>query len=90
MAPDTFTKVYTLRADIILNSNFNNYYVNGWHWALRTRSNKSQESFLFDTRATVCIIGLQVAKDNNLKISKLKSPRNIIEVSGAPLDIVGE
>ena len=41
------------------------------------RSNKSRESFLFDTGATVCIIGLEVAKDNNLKISKLKSPRNI-------------
>ena len=54
------------------------------------RSNKSRESFLFDTGATVCIIGLEVAKDNNLKISKLKSPRNIIKASGAPFDIVGE
>ena len=42
------------------------------------RSNKSRESFLFDTGATVCIIDLDVAKDNNLKISKLKSQRNII------------
>ena len=31
-----------------------------------------------------------MAKDNNFKINKLKSPRNIIEASGAPLDIVGE
>ena len=34
------------------------------------------------------IIGLQVAKDNGLKISKLRTPRNIIEASGAKLDIV--
>ena len=50
------------------------------------RSNKSRESFLFDTGATVCIIGLEVAKDNNLKISKLTSPRNIIKASGAQLE----
>ena len=49
------------------------------------RSNQSQEQFLFDTGATVCIIGLEVAKDNNLKISKLTRPRNIIEASGRHL-----
>ena len=31
-----------------------------------------------------------MAKDNGLKISKLKTPRNIIEASGAKLDIVGQ
>ena len=54
------------------------------------RSNQARNTFLFDTGATVCIIGLEVARDNNLKISKLKSPRNIIEASGAKLDIVGQ
>ena len=44
---------------------------------------------LFNTDATVGIIGLQVAKDNGSKISKLKTPRNIIVASGAKLDIVG-
>ena len=29
------------------------------------RSNKARESFLFDTGATVFIIGLEVARDNN-------------------------
>ena len=46
------------------------------------RSNQSQEQFLFDTGASVCIIGWEVAKDNKLKINKLTSPRNIIEASG--------
>ena len=51
---------------------------------------KNEETFLFDTGATVSIIGLQVAKDNGLKISKLRTPRNIIEASGGKLDIVGQ
>ena len=54
------------------------------------RSNQSQEQFLFDTRATVCIIGLEVVRDNKLKINKLTSPKNIIEASGRPLDIIGQ
>ena len=54
------------------------------------RSNQAQETFLFDTGATVSIIGLQVAEDNGLQISKLKTPRNIIEASGANLNIVGQ
>ena len=49
-----------------------------------------RKTFLFDTGATVNIIGLEVARDNGLKISKLKTPRNIIEASGAKLDIVGQ
>ena len=33
------------------------------------RSNQAQETFLFDTGATVSIIGLQVARDNSYPIS---------------------
>ena len=40
------------------------------------------ETFLFDTGATVSIIGLEVAKDNKLLVYKL-------EASGSRLDIVG-
>ena len=54
------------------------------------RSNQAREMFLFNTGATVSIIGLEVARDNGLKMSKLKNPRNIIEASGAKLDIVGQ
>ena len=36
---------------------------------INCRSDQSQEQFLFDTGATVCIIGLEVPKDNNLKQS---------------------
>ena len=49
------------------------------------RSNQSQEQFLFDTGVTVCIIGLEVAREN-----KWRSPKNIIEASGRPLDIIGQ
>ena len=48
------------------------------------------EIFLCDTGATVSIIGLQVAKDNGLKVNRLKTPRKIIEISGGTLDIVGQ
>ena len=37
------------------------------------RSNQAWETFLFDTGATVSIIGLEVARDNGLKISKLNA-----------------
>ena len=47
------------------------------------------ETFLFDTWATVSIIGLQVAKDNELLVNKLDTPCNIVEASGSRLDIVG-
>ena len=33
---------------------------------------------------------MEVAKDNKIKINKLTSPRNIIEASGRPLDIIGQ
>ena len=46
--------------------------------------------FLFDTGASVSIIGQKVAKDNQLNETKLTTPRNIFEASGAPLDIIGE
>ena len=47
------------------------------------------ETFLFDMGATVSIIGQQVATDNHLSVNKLDSPRNIVEASGAKLDIIG-
>ena len=50
----------------------------------------NEETFLFDNGATVSIIGLQVAKENGLKISRLKTPRKIVEASGRTLDIVGQ
>ena len=46
------------------------------------------EVFLFDTGASVSIIGQQVARDNQLHVTKLTTPRNIVEASGAPLDII--
>ena len=36
------------------------------------------------------IIGLQVARDNKLKIKRLKTPSKIIDASGGQLDIVGQ
>ena len=48
------------------------------------------EVFLFDTGTSVSIIGQQVAKDNQLHVTKLNTPRNIVEASGEPLDIIGE
>ena len=40
------------------------------------------ENFLFDTRATVSIIGEQIAKSNNLVINRLDTLCNIVEASG--------
>ena len=37
------------------------------------------ECFLPDTGATINIIGLEVAKDNQLRITKLKAARRIVE-----------
>ena len=48
------------------------------------------EVFLFDAGASVSIIGQQVAKDNQLHVTQVTIPRNIVEASGAPLDIIGE
>ena len=48
------------------------------------------ECFLPYTGATLNIIGLEVAKDNGLKITKLAKPRRFVEVSGNFWDIVGE
>ena len=49
-----------------------------------------EECFLANTGATVSIVGLQVARDNKLKIKLLKAQCKIIEASGGQLDIVGE
>ena len=48
------------------------------------------EIFLFDTRATVSIIGRQVTIGNQLSVNKLYTPRNIVETSGSRLDIIGK
>ena len=48
------------------------------------------ESFFPDTGATLNIIGLQVARDNQLRITKLKAARRIVEASWNTLDIIGE
>ena len=48
------------------------------------------EVFLFDTGASVSIIGQQVAIDNQLHVNQLNTPHNIVEASGAKLDIIGE
>ena len=47
------------------------------------------ETFLFDTGATVSMIGLIIAQANDLTINKIDTPRNIVEASGTQLDIVG-
>ena len=46
------------------------------------------EVFLFDTGATVSIIGQQVAIDNHVSVNKLDNPCNIVEASGSRLDII--
>ena len=48
------------------------------------------EVFLFDTGASVSTIGQKVAQYNQIQVTRLNTPRNIYEASGAPLDIIGE
>ena len=48
------------------------------------------EVFLFDTGASVRIIGQKVAQDNQIQVTRLNTPRNIYEASGAPLNIIKE
>ena len=55
---------------------------------LRIR-NAQTETLLFDKGATVSIISLKIAQENNLTINKLDKPHNIVEASGTQLDIVG-
>ena len=47
------------------------------------------ETFLFDSGASVSLMGEQMARENNLTIRRLAKPRNVHEASGAKLDIVG-
>ena len=47
------------------------------------------EVFLFDMGAGVSIIGEAIAIDNNIKVYKLRTPRQIVEASGNALDIIG-
>ena len=48
------------------------------------------EVFLFDTGASVSIIGQKVAQENHIQVTRLNTPRNIYEASGHPLNIIGE
>ena len=48
------------------------------------------EVFLFDTGASVSIIGEKVAQDNQIHVTRLDTPRNIYEASGHPFNIIGE
>ena len=47
------------------------------------------ETFLFDTGASISLMGQQIACENNLTITRLAKLRNIYEASGAKLDIIG-
>ena len=47
------------------------------------------ETFLFDSGASVSLMGEQIARENNLTIKRLDKPRNVHEASGAKLDIIG-
>ena len=47
------------------------------------------ETFLFDTGASISLMGQQIARENNFTINRLAKPRNIYEASGAKLDIIG-
>ena len=47
------------------------------------------ENFLFDSGASVSIMGEIMARENKLTIRRLSKPRNVHEASGAKLDIIG-
>ena len=47
------------------------------------------ENFLFDSGASVLIMGEIMAQENKLTIRRLSKPRNVHEASGAKLDIIG-
>ena len=47
------------------------------------------ETFLFDSGASVSLMGEVMARENNLTIRRLAKPRNVHEASGAKLDIIG-
>ena len=49
----------------------------------------NSENFLFDSEASVSIMGEIMARENNLTIRRLARPRNVHEASGAKLDIIG-
>ena len=46
------------------------------------------ETFLFDSGASVSIMGEKMARENKLTIRRLSKPRNVHEASGAKLDII--
>ena len=52
------------------------------------RDTKS-ENFLFDSGASLSIMGEIMARENKLTIRRLSKPRNVHEASGAKLDIIG-
>ena len=47
------------------------------------------ENFLFDSGASVSIMGKIMARENKLTIRRQSKPRNVHEASGAKLDIIG-
>ena len=47
------------------------------------------ENFLFDSGASVSIMGEIMARENKLTIRRLSKPRNVHEASGIKLDIIG-
>ena len=47
------------------------------------------ETFLFNSGASVSIMGEIMARENKLTIRRLSKPRNVHEASGAKLDIIG-
>ena len=57
---------------------------------IQFRGQRCKEQFFADTGANLNIVGLQVARDNKLRITKIKTPKQIIDASRNPLDIVGE
>ena len=48
-----------------------------------------EEKFLFDSGASVCIMGEIMARENKLTIKRLSKPRNVHEASYNKLDIIG-